>query len=331
MNANESNNDTAPADGTICLDCTLPAELAGQRLDQALATVYREHSRVRISGWIRNAEVLVNDRPARPRDKVAGGEHIRIRAQLPAATSLEPEAIPLAIVHEDDAILVINKPPGLVVHPGAGNPRHTLMNALLGHDPALAKLPRAGIVQRLDKDTSGLMVIARTPTAHTRLVAELQARSIKRDYLAIVNGVLTAGGTVDAPIGRHPRQRTRMAVVTGGKPAVSHYRVVSRYRAHTLVRVSLESGRTHQIRVHMAHLNHAVLGDPLYGPRPKLPRGAAESLRSTIQGFRRQALHACALGLAHPCSGEPLQFEAAMPDDMQDLADRLAADTREHG
>lgn len=311
----------------IQLDCSIPGELAGQRLDQALATVCREHSRSRISQWIKRGEVLVDGRPARPRDKLSGGEEICIRARPEEEISLEAEAIPLHVIHEDAAILVINKPPGLVVHPGAGNPRHTLMNALLNHDPALARLPRAGIIQRLDKDTSGLMVITKTPTAHTRLVAALQARDIKRDYLAVVNGVLTAGGTVDAPVGRHPRQRLRMAVISSGKPAVSHYRVQARYRGHTLVRVSLESGRTHQIRVHMAHLGHAVLGDPVYGPRPRLPKAATPELIDRIRNFKRQALHACALGLRHPQTDALLEFEAEPPADMQQLLQALTEDT----
>lgn len=317
-------------DNRIKLECVLPEDVAGLRLDQALAGLYREHSRARISNWIKRGEVLVNNMTARPRDRVNGGEQITIRAYLEADTGLEAEAIPLNIVHEDNDILVINKPPGLVVHPGAGNPRHTLLNALLSHDAGLRQLPRAGIVQRLDKDTSGLMVIAKTPAAHTRLVEALQNRIVKREYLAVVNGVLTAGGCVDQPIGRHPRQRLRMAVVSNGKPAVTHYRVVERYRAHTLVRVQLETGRTHQIRVHMAWLNHPLLGDPLYAPRPHLPRGADESLRMTIQGFKRQALHACALGLQHPVGGESLVFEAPMPADMQNLCTALAEDRRTH-
>ncbi|MDZ7735364.1 MAG: 23S rRNA pseudouridine(1911/1915/1917) synthase RluD [Gammaproteobacteria bacterium] len=315
----------------IKLSCVLPAAVAGQRLDQALARLYGEYSRARISGWIKRGEVLVDQAPARPRDKVAGGEEITIHARIEADTGPEPEAIPLDIIHEDADILVVNKPAGLVVHPGAGNPRHTLLNALLHHQPQLATLPRAGIVQRLDKDTSGLMVIAKSLTAHARLVAALQNRLIKREYLAIVNGVLTAGGTVDEPIGRHPQQRLRMAVVSRGKPAVTHYRVVERYRAHTLVRVQLETGRTHQIRVHLAWKNQPLLGDPLYGPRPRLPRGATESVRTAIQGFGRQALHACTLALAHPLTGENLQFEAPLPEDMQRLHELLQADTRQHG
>jgi 23S rRNA pseudouridine1911/1915/1917 synthase len=312
----------------IRLQGIIPPELAGHRVDQALATMFNEHSRARITDWIRRGEVHIDQQTVRPRDKVRGGEQVLIDARCEAHANLLPEPIPLDVMQADDDILVINKPPGLVVHPGAGNPDHTLLNALLAYDPALAHLPRAGIVQRLDKDTSGLMVIARTLPAHTRLVAALQAREVKREYLAVVNGVLTAGGRIEAPIGRHPRQRIRMAVVTSGKPAVTHYRVVQRYRAHTLVRLQLESGRTHQIRVHMAHLRHSVLGDPLYGGRPRLPQGATESLRQQIQGFRRQALHACALGLLHPRTAIPLEFEAPLPEDMRILIQALADDAR---
>jgi 23S rRNA pseudouridine1911/1915/1917 synthase len=221
---------------------------------------------------------------------------------------------------------VINKPPGLVVHPAAGNPDGTLQNALLHHDPALAALPRAGIVHRLDKDTSGLMMVARNLVAHKRLVAALQAREIRREYLAVVCTVLTAGGEVEAPIGRHPVDRKRMAVVAGGKPARTHYRVVERYRAHTLLRLRLETGRTHQIRVHMAHIHCPVVGDPVYGGRPRLPRGAGEALRTVLQNFRRQALHAERLALVHPGSGEPVSWEAPVPPDMQALIETLRTD-----
>lgn len=318
------------SDELIRLAGTIPEELAGRRLDQALAAMYRDYSRSRITDWIRRGEVRINQQPARPRDKVRGGERVDILARLEADASLMPEAIPLSLIHEDEHILVINKPPGLVVHPGAGNARHTLLNALLNHDPGLARLPRAGIVQRLDKDTSGLMVVARTPTAHTHLVEALQTRRVKREYRAIVTGVLIAGGTVDVPIGRHPRQRTRMAVVSSGKPAVTHYRICERYRAHTLIQVHLETGRTHQIRVHMAHLGHALLGDPLYGPRPTLPRSADVRVREGIQGFKRQALHACGLSLEHPVSGEDLRFKVPLPEDLQRLCELLREDAGQH-
>jgi 23S rRNA pseudouridine1911/1915/1917 synthase len=226
-------------------------------------------------------------------------------------------------------MLVINKPPGLVVHPAAGNPDGTLQNALLHHEPGLAALPRAGIVHRLDKDTSGLMMVARSLTTHKRLVAALQAREIRREYLAVVQGVLTAGGEVEAPIGRHPVDRKRMAVVAGGKAARTHYRVVERFRAHTLVRLQLDTGRTHQIRVHMAHIRHPVVGDPVYAGRLRQPRGAGETLRSVLQHFRRQALHAERLACRHPGSGEPVSWEAPVPPDMQALIEALRADARE--
>ena len=254
---------------------------------------------------------------------------MRIDAEVAAESAVEAQAIPLCVVYEDADVLVINKPPGLVVHPAAGNPDRTLQNALLHHDPELAALPRAGIVHRLDKDTSGLMMVARNLAAHNRLVTALQAREIRREYLAVVNTVLTAGGEVEAPIGRHPVDRKRMAVVAGGKPARTHYRVVERYRAHTLVRLRLETGRTHQIRVHMAHIHCPVVGDPVYGGRLRQPRGAGEALRNMLQGFRRQALHAQRLAFQHPGSGVPVSWEAPVPVDMQELIDALHADAEQ--
>jgi 23S rRNA pseudouridine1911/1915/1917 synthase len=251
---------------------------------------------------------------------------VQIDAEVTVETANEAQPIALNVVYEDDDLLVINKPPGLVVHPAAGNPDGTLLNALLYHAPDLAALPRAGIVHRLDKETSGLMMVARNLAAHTRLVAALQARDIRREYLAVVNTVLTAGGEVNAPIGRHPVDRKRMAVVSGGKPAVTHYRVVERFRAHMLVRLRLETGRTHQIRVHMAHIHCPVTGDPVYGGRLRQPRGAGDSLRTVLQGFRRQALHAQRLALQHPGSGEPVSWEAPVPPDMQELVEALRED-----
>jgi 23S rRNA pseudouridine1911/1915/1917 synthase len=243
---------------------------------------------------------------------------------LPREGEPEAEPIPLNVLHEDEALIVLDKPPGLVVHPGAGNRAHTLQNALLHYDPRLRHVPRAGIVQRLDKDTSGIMVVARTPEAHTFLVRALKERTVRRRYLAIVNGAVTAGGTVSAPIGRHPRDRRRMAVVAGGREAVTHYRVRQRFAAHTLLEVNLETGRTHQIRVHMAHLRHPVLGDPAYGGRPRLPPGASAALRATLQSFRRQALHASELALSHPLSGKAAEWQAPLPADMANLIGALA-------
>lgn len=314
---------------SIHLSVSLPETMSGYRLDQALAELIPEYSRSRLQQWIRDGQVTMDDRVPRARERVHGGESVEIRAEITAAGTCLPEAIPLDVVYEDADLLVINKPPGLVVHPAAGNRDGTLQNALLHFDPELASLPRAGIVHRLDKDTSGLMVVARNLTAHKRLVEALQARTVRREYLTVVNTVLTAGGRVDAPVGRHPVDRKRMAVVTGGKQAITHYRVVERYRAHTLVRVRLESGRTHQIRVHMAHIHCPVVGDPVYGGRLRLPRGAGERLKAVLQRFTRQALHAERLALSHPRDGRPMVWEAALPEDMQGLVEALRDDLKD--
>ena len=268
---------------SIHLTVCIPESMRGRRLDQALAELVPDYSRSRLQLWIRAGQVTLDARRPKTREIVQGGEQVQIDAEITADPAVKPQAIPLDVIYEDDDVLVINKPAGLVVHPAAGNPVGTLQNALLHHDPALAALPRAGIVHRLDKDTSGLMMVARNLVAHNRLVSALQARAVKREYLAVVNTVLTAGGDVDAPIGRHPVDRKRMAVVAGGKPALTHYRVVQRFRAHTLIRVQLETGRTHQIRVHMAHVHCPVVGDPVYGGRLRLPKGATEPLRSALQ------------------------------------------------
>lgn len=297
----------------------VPAELAGLRVDQALARLCPQHSRARMQVWIRAGQVRVDGRVPRPRDRLRGGENISIEIRHEPDTAPDAEYIPLRIVHEDAQLIVLDKPPGLVVHPGAGVRRHTLMNALLHHDPGLRRVPRAGIVHRLDKDTSGLMVIARTPEAHTWLVAQMKSRLVRREYVAIVRGLLTAGGRIEAPIGRHPRERRRMGVIAAGRAAVTHYRILRRFAAHTLVRVTLETGRTHQIRVHMAHIHHPVLGDRTYGGRPRLPAGAPERVRELIRAFPRQALHAAALALAHPGTQEEMRWESPVPDDMQEL------------
>ncbi len=311
------------------LTLRIPPEYAGQRLDQVLARLLPDHSRSQIQQWIEAGAVLLDNAPPRRRDKVVGGEVVEI--QVPAAPILhwEAEDIPLDIVHEDEDILVLNKPAGLVVHPAVGNYTGTLVNALLQHAPSLASLPRAGIVHRLDKETSGLLVVAKTERARLDLIEQLRTRTLEREYLAIVTGVLVAGGTVEAPIGRHPRERTRMAVTSAGKPAVSHYRIKARYRAHTLLQVKLESGRTHQIRVHMAHLRHPIVGDPVYGGRPHLPAGASETLKRALQGFKRQALHATRLGLVHPATGEEMTWSAPPPADMAALITALAEDARQ--
>lgn len=308
----------------------IPPELAGQRLDQALAVLFAGITRSRLQQWIEDGRVWLNGQAPRKRDKVKEGDTVEILAPPPAEGNWKAQAIPLDIVHEDGEILVINKPPGLVVHPGAGNPEGTLLNALLNHAPALAVLPRAGIVHRLDKDTSGLMVVAKTERARRHLIEQLQEHSVEREYLTIVNGVMVAGGTVDAPIGRHRTQRTRMAVSDRGKPAVSHYRVMKKYRAHTLVQVKLESGRTHQIRVHMAHLHYPVVGDPVYGGRLKIPAGASEGLKNVLRGFKRQALHALKLSLIHPGTGKRVQWATSVPEDMSKLMEALAQDAKSH-
>ncbi len=312
------------------LSAQIPSELAGQRLDQALAVLFADITRSQMQQWIKDGRVTLNGRAPRKRDKVKAGDRVVIRVPPPVDAGWRAQAIAFEIVYEDGELLVINKPPGLVVHPGAGNPEGTLLNALLNHASKLAALPRAGIVHRLDKDTSGLMVVAKTERARQHLIAQLQDHSVEREYLAIVNGVMVAGGTIDVPIGRHRTQRTRMAVSSQGKAAVSHYRVMKKYRAHTLVQVKLESGRTHQIRVHMAHLNYPVVGDPVYGGRLKIPSGAGERLKDVLRGFKRQALHALKLSLTHPETGKRVQWATSVPRDMSELMETLAQDAESY-
>jgi len=304
----------------------LPAQAAGLRFDRALARALPQYSRALLQAWIESGAVQVEGRPLRAKDKVLGGEQVRIEARLATQTAAAPEAIPLAVTFQDRALLIINKPPGLVVHPGAGNARHTLQNALLALDPQLALLPRAGLVHRLDKDTSGLLVVARTPEAHNALIAAMAARRIGREYLALSTGLMTGGGTIAEPIGRHRTQRTRMAVRADGRPAVTRYRIAKRFRAHTLVRVELETGRTHQIRVHLAHIGFPVVGDPLYAGRRRVPAGCTPALAAELHAFRRQALHAARLRLEHPLTGRELAWEAPLPEDMQRLLAALEAD-----
>lgn len=311
---------------TLALTLEVPAEQAGQRLDQALAALLPDYSRSRLKGWIESGAVRVDGEVRRPRDKVFGGESVAIAADLPAETQAAAQDIPLVLAHEDRHVFVVNKPAGLVVHPGAGNPDQTLQNALLALDPKLAALPRAGIIHRLDKDTSGLLIVARTLPAHTALVRMLEERDIHRGYEAVCRGVMTAGGTVDAPIDRHPTDRVRMAVRHGGREAVTHYRVIRRYRAHTHVRVQLETGRTHQIRVHLAHAGFPIVGDRVYGGRLTLPRGASEELRAALREFPRQALHAARLEFEHPVTHETVECAAVLPADMQELLRVLEQD-----
>ncbi|TCT24747.1 23S rRNA pseudouridine(1911/1915/1917) synthase RluD [Thermomonas haemolytica] len=308
----------------------IPDAAAGRRLDAVLAELFPEYSRSRLSAWIKSGDVQVDGAPARPRDPVRGGEAVMLAVVEDVQTHAVAEDIPLDVLYEDAHLFVLDKPAGLVVHPGAGNPAGTLVNALLHRDPNLDKLPRAGIVHRLDKDTSGVMVVARTLPAHTALVAQLSAREVHRQYLAIVVGALVSGGTAAAPIDRHPRDRLRMAVREDGKEAVTHYRLRERFRAHTALECRLETGRTHQIRVHMAHLKYPIVGDPLYGGPLKLPKGASEELIAALRGFKRQALHAEVLEFAHPITGAPVRCEAPVPDDMQQLMRLLREDAAAH-
>jgi 23S rRNA pseudouridine1911/1915/1917 synthase len=306
----------------------LPESAAGQRLDQALVTCLPQYSRARLQRWITSGAVLLAGRKAKASERLWGGERVAVRAEFPPDTTVAAEAMALRIVHEDAALLVIDKSAGMVVHPGAGNRAHTLQNALLAHDPGLARVPRAGLVHRLDKDTSGLLVVARTPEAHHVLVRELQERRIERTYLALCLGKPTAGGTIDEPIGRHRTQRTRMAVRSDGRRAVTHFRIEERFRGHTLLRVQLETGRTHQIRVHLAHIGWPIVGDPTYGGRRRQVAGASAAVQAALQGFRRQALHAQRLALSHPETQRRLSFEAPVPEDLRALLAVLRADAR---
>jgi 23S rRNA pseudouridine1911/1915/1917 synthase len=295
-------------------------EMHGQRFDQVAAELFPEFSRSRLQSWIRDGQLQLDGRMAKPNAKVIGGEVLDLNAELEAQGTWEPEPIDLNIVYEDDHLLVINKPAGLVVHPAAGNYTGTLLNALLHHVPDLINLPRAGIVHRLDKETTGLMVVAKTLQAHGDLVEQLAERSVSREYEAVAVGAMTGGGTVDAPMGRHPTQRKLMAVLSqGGKRAVTHYRVLTRFPHHTHIRVKLETGRTHQIRVHMAHIGFPLVGDATYGKRFKIPKGATAELIETLKSFPRQALHAANLGLEHPATGEYCEWSAPVPKDMQEL------------
>ena len=318
---------SSPEQTSSPLQATVPDAAAGRRFDAVLAELFPDFSRSRLAAWIKSGDARLDGREVRPRDPVRGGETVTLQVELQVQTHSEPEDIALDVLYEDEHVIVINKPAGLVVHPGAGNPAGTLVNALLHRDPSLNTLPRAGIVHRLDKDTSGVMVVARTLPAHTALIEQLSSREVHRQYLAVVVGSLVSGGTANAPIDRHPRDRIRMAVREDGRDAVTHYRLSERFRAHTLLECRLETGRTHQIRVHMAHLKHPIVGDPLYGGPLKLPRGATEELIATLRGFKRQALHAQTLEFAHPVTGEPVRCTAPVPDDLRELIRVLHDDT----
>jgi 23S rRNA pseudouridine1911/1915/1917 synthase len=310
------------------LEARIPESQRGQRLDQALAVLFPDFSRTRLKAWIEAGRVQVDGRALRPKDLVTGGELVRVEPTEEERVEVAPQPIELEIVHEDPAFFVVAKPVGLVVHPGAGNPDSTLQNALLHRDPALAQLPRAGIVHRLDKDTSGLLVVARTEKAQTALARALERRDVSREYEAVCIGVMTGGGTVDAPLDRHPVDRLRQAVRSDGREAITHYRLAERFRAHTHVRVQLETGRTHQIRVHLAHIGYPLVGDALYGKRLVLPKGATPRLEAVLRGFRRQALHAARLAFEHPATGATMEFTAPLPPDFVELLGALREDAR---
>jgi len=304
---------------------TVPYELAGMRLDQALAELFSDYSRSKLQTWIKAGRVEVNDTVLlSPKAKVDGGEEITLDAEPEAVIESTPEPIPLDIVFEDDSLLIVNKPAGLVVHPAIGNWNGTLLNALLNHDANLETLPRAGIVHRIDKETSGLLMIAKTLQAHNSLTQQLQEREITREYLAVTRGRMTAGGTVEEPIGRHPTDRKRYTVRESGKFAITHYRVVQRFSQYTLVQLKLETGRTHQIRVHMAHIRYPLFGDPVYGGRFQMPPNCSPELEKELRSFKRQALHAAKLGLVHPVSDDYLEWEQPLPDDMVRLIKALS-------
>ena len=310
-------------------DFIIPNRYFGLRLDQVLCELMPNYSRARIQDWLKKGEITINGKTAKPKAKTLGNEHVIVNATLEQHDEWQAEAIALAIMYEDDDIIVINKPAGMVTHPAAGNLTKTLVNALLHHYPALVNLPRAGLIHRLDKDTTGLLIIAKTLTAHTALTKDMQARKIKREYIAVVNGLSNGAGTIDAAMSRHPNHRKKMTLSPTGKPAVTHYRAINYFRAHTLVKVKLETGRTHQIRVHLASISHPVTGDQTYG-QLRLTSRPSDELAEYLRGFKRQALHARKLTLVHPISHQEHSWTAPIPDDMQHLIDLLEKETAHH-
>lgn len=314
------------SDQLIQLTAEVPSDLGGQRLDQVAAQLFDEYSRSRLTAWIKEGRLTVDNAVLRPKDVVHGGAMLSLQAEQEAQGEWVAQDIPLSIVFEDEHILVIDKPAGLVVHPAAGHADGTLLNALLHHVPDIVNVPRAGIVHRLDKDTTGLMVVAKTLQAQTKLVDQLQKRTVSRIYECICIGVITSGATIDAPIGRSSANRQRMAVIDGGKPAVTHYRVLERFRSHTHVRVKLETGRTHQIRVHMTHAGYPLVGDPLYAGRFRIPPAASPTLVQTLKEFPRQALHARFLELEHPATGQRMKWTSPLPEDLVWLLSLLRQD-----
>lgn len=301
-------------------------EQIGKRVDQVAAELFSDYSRARLQGWIKSGELTLNGQTVKAKDKVPPMAELQLKAQLEQAGVIEPQDLPIDVIYDDEDIIVIDKPAELVVHPGAGQPDGTLQNALLFHYPEVANLARSGIVHRLDKDTTGVMVVARSSRAYSSLVEQLQTREMGREYDAIIQGLPTGGGTVDEPIGRHVTQRTKMAVSPYGKPAITHYKILEKFRAHTHVRVKLETGRTHQIRVHMTHIHHPLIGDTVYSARKRLPAGISIPLQQEISAFPRQALHARKLRLIHPGTQEPMEFSSPLPEDMQALLFALKED-----
>ncbi|HLF67423.1 MAG TPA: 23S rRNA pseudouridine(1911/1915/1917) synthase RluD, partial [Gammaproteobacteria bacterium] len=305
----------------------IPEEYRGMRLDQALAKLMPDYSRALIQKWIKCGSITVDQQSIKAKSLINGGETVIVKALLEGKEIWVAQPIPLNIVYQDEDIIIVNKPAGLTVHPGSGSTDNTLLNGLLHHFPALELLPRAGIIHRLDKDTTGLLVVAKTMIAYTSLSRQLRTRHIKRMYQALVSRTIISGGTVDAPIARHPLHRKRMAVIETGRPAVTHYRVLKKFREHTLLKVQLETGRTHQIRVHMSHIKHPIIGDPVYGERLRLPKNATPTLVNALRNFKRQALHADELGLTHPSTKEYMEWKIDLPEDFQNLLLSLKEDT----
>jgi 23S rRNA pseudouridine1911/1915/1917 synthase len=309
----------------------LTEEFAGKRLDVVVAELFSDYSRSRLKIWIEQGQVLVNGEKAKPKTKMSGDEELQLTIQtIESETNCEAEDIPLNIVYQDESLIVINKPVGMVVHPAAGHYTGTLQNALLYYDESLSAIPRAGIVHRIDKDTTGLMVVARNLSAHKYLADQIQKHEVVREYQAVVHGVLTGGGMIDQPIGRHPRDRIKMAVRENGREAITHYRLLERFREHSHIKVQLETGRTHQIRVHMSHMRHPIVGDPVYAGRQRIPAGAGADLLAYLQSFKRQALHAWRLNFIHPEHGDEVSYEAPLPEDMLQLISLLQADVQTH-
>jgi len=305
------------------LTIIIPERMSGNRLDASLSEMLPDHSRSKISAWIKSGDALINQKFFKPKDKSYGNEIVYLTFNQKQTNDWIAEKIPLNVVYEDEDIIVINKQSGLVTHPGAGNWTGTLANALLYYDSDLSKLDRAGIVHRLDKNTSGLMVIARNEKSQKYLVEQLQSHLVDREYSAIVYGHMIAGGTVDEPIGRDPRDRVKQAVLTSGKEARTHYRAIDRFKSHTHVKAILETGRTHQIRVHLSYVGHSLIGDPMYGGRIRFPKKASEELKDALLNFKRQALHSKKLTLIHPISGESMSWKITLPDDMAELLEVL--------